>query len=233
MDPGFGWGVVGLTTPSHHRADRTDRNDPATSCLRDHLPRGGLRTEKGSGQVDIHHGLPEVEGHGQELVEGADPGVVDEDVEMAKRVDDLRDHRIDRQLMRDVGFDSNCLPTGSGDRFDHFARILAVVPPEFEFSGVVEIDRHSRPRFGQSQGDSTANPARPPGHERGFSSQIEKHLGRHRLVYPLFNWPACNGFAISRGNRVGLYVEGFGHLSIAHSARRSLLALRLSTFQSL
>ena len=134
-------------------ADRGDRDDPAAVALGDHLVGRRLGAEEDALQVDVLDPVPQLLGHRQELVEWADAGVIDEDVEAAEGGDRLGDHRLDLGLDRDIGRDGDGLSSLRRDRGHDSGGVLVAG------FGRVGVDDDFGAGFGQAQADTPADAA--------------------------------------------------------------------------
>ena len=73
-------------------------------------PGGGLRGEEEPADVDREQLVPLGLGRVDRVVVRPEPGVVDEDVEPAERVDDLRDRAFDRRPVGQIELDQGRPP---------------------------------------------------------------------------------------------------------------------------
>src|SRR3954466_13737686 len=98
------------------RRDRAVVDDPpAARILRLHDLKGFLRAQEDAGQVNIHDRLPFLEGNILERRWRTDAGIVEQEVEAAERVLDLRKQRSHRGWISDVGGNSKGFCTQTGE----------------------------------------------------------------------------------------------------------------------
>ena len=82
--------------------DRGDVDDPAAAVLLDHPRRRGPREQVEAGQVDLDDALEGLRVQLAQRRHRIDPGVVDEDVEAAERLDRRADRPLDVARVADV-----------------------------------------------------------------------------------------------------------------------------------
>lgn len=82
-----------LSGTTHQRGYTRDRDDTSPSWfLLGHLVGDGARNVEASVQVDVLYFFPELVGHVEECVEGADAGVGDEDVDSGEGFEGFTDN---------------------------------------------------------------------------------------------------------------------------------------------
>src|SRR5688572_1016507 len=157
-DPGFRRGVIGLPEVAVDADDRRDVDNRACTALH-HRASGGATRVEDRRQVRVEHRAPVVVAHPCEDAVPRQPGVVDEDVEVAGRLDErLRGLRV-----ADVTPDR-----AAADLRGDGLGLLAARPVADDDlgSGAAELER-----------DRAADPARAAGHERDLPLQRgEAHL---------------------------------------------------------
>ena len=138
-DPGLRRGVVGLADVAVQPGVRRDVDDPPVVLLthrRDRRPRDVER----AGEVHAEHGLPVVVAELPHHAVAQDAGVVDDDVEPARRPDDVGDGRVDRSWVGHVDDDRNGAGELAGSRLGH--------------TGLVDVgDAHRRAGVGEAPAD--------------------------------------------------------------------------------
>jgi hypothetical protein len=81
---------------------RGDEDHRTALSLCDHVLRRQLRAVKAAHQVDIDRPLKRLGGHRHDVLEGADPRIVNQDVNTAELRDDRRHHGVDRYAIRNI-----------------------------------------------------------------------------------------------------------------------------------
>ena len=101
---------------------------------------GSLGGEEDTFEIDCLHLIPQFFWHGEEVVERADAGVVDENVQPAEVVDGLSDQVSDVHSVGDVSGHSDRLATSVVDLSNDLGGVCGVVMAEFGVGGGVVID---------------------------------------------------------------------------------------------
>jgi len=133
--------------------DARGHDDDVTAPLREQVRQGGLDRVHGAEPVDLCHLLDVLEGLDRNRLVVRDPGVRDEQVQPARRGDELLDGSGDRRRQRHV----------AGQRVMRSGQ-LGGEPLEVARRACGQPDGRAARR--QRMGDRAADPARGPGHER-------------------------------------------------------------------
>ena len=100
--------VVGLAHLAGLPAHAGDLDDPS-GLGPEHRPRDGLERVEGAEQVRLEHLAPRVDAHAHDQVVARDAGVVDQDVDLAERVERGLDQRLGRLRLSHVRLDGERL----------------------------------------------------------------------------------------------------------------------------
>ena len=103
-EPGLGRGVVGLAHLAGLPGHRGDVHDPAALGL-EHRAGHGLGHVERPEQVRLEHLAPALDRHPHDQVVAGHARVVDQDVDLAERLEDLLDDRVGDLRLRGVALD--------------------------------------------------------------------------------------------------------------------------------
>ena len=121
-----------------------------------------LGAQEIAADVDVEVRVDELGGHVREEGPLHDGGVVDEDVELAERLDRRREEAGDVARLADIGLRRDGRPAGLRDGRDDLVRLLLAL---------AVVDDDLRPLGGEPRGDGRADPARRTGDEGDLPGQ--------------------------------------------------------------
>src|SRR5580700_287214 len=146
--------------------------DDASVSARDHAAGHGLRHKKASAKICIENQIPFVPGHVERGFAHIAPGIVDQDVEMAKCLFGFRRHAFDTRLLPHIKLKRNCTPSESVYLFLERQEVIAVTACENQI----------RAGFGQCARHVLTEAAAGSSNNRHSSVEVEK--GTAHNVFP-------------------------------------------------
>src|SRR3990172_2178459 len=171
---GFGGRVVRLPGVADLPGDGSDVDNP-TVAAPDHVTHGGLGAGEGGLEVGSQDVVPVGLRHRQDQTVAGDPGIVNQNVEVAFALDGGLDQRFGLGEIPDVGLASGRLPTGGGDlRHDLLRGVGAWVV----------VDHYPRALGRQGEGCGPSNPSRGSRDDGDLAAQTHDNLGTASGLYP-------------------------------------------------
>ena len=176
--------------------DRADVDDAPAAPLRDQSPRRMLRTEEGAVQIRADHPLPRLECRLADPPAPADPGIVDQNIELAECLIERCEHPRHFVGIAYVRADREGAATRCADQPGGLFGACGVA---------MVIDCHIRTMPRQRLGNAAADAATGAGDQRHLSAQVHRaHLSTE--LRPPQRFPA---HARNSGTRRGFCLDGF------------------------
>src|SRR6266851_62852 len=157
--PGFRRCVIRLAGIAGDPDHRGDRDHPAMAAP-DHAAQCSARQAKGGGQIDLDDRIPILVAQAQRERVAGDPGIVDQDVDMAHRRLGLAEEAVGRFRIGEIG----------GERVRAFAEFggkrgkRGAASPGKRDRGALAMERPA---------DRAADPPGGAGHQRGLAGEVE------------------------------------------------------------